>query len=104
MKRLTPFQAIRRECRFCQRTTPDRCRSSCVLNKRTSPRKTPLGRIRAYCREVCPGYRCIGGDQLWIIGTSERCWLFPFRNGRNPHLAKPENRREKIGAEQGHGR
>jgi hypothetical protein len=98
MKRLTPFQAIRRECRFCRRTTPDRCLSDCVLNKKTSPRASPAGRIRKYCRQTCLVFPCGDGNQLWL-GTSETCWLFPFRNGRNPYLAKLEDLREKIGAE-----
>lgn len=94
-KRLTPFQAIRRECRFCRKTTPDKCLIDCVLNKKTSPRKSPTGRIWSYCRQTCPGYRCDNGDQIYIIGTTERCWLLPFRNGKNPYLAKLKDLREK---------
>jgi hypothetical protein len=103
MKRLTPFQAIRRECRFCRRTTPDKCLSDCVLNKKSSPRKSPTGRIWSYCRQTCPGYRCDNGDQIYIIGTMERCWLLPFRNGKNPYLAKRKVPREKIGTEKREG-
>jgi hypothetical protein len=82
-KRLTPFQAIRRECRFCGRTTPERCPADCVLNKKTSPRASPAGRIRKYCREICEDFpaRC-DGDLLWRLGTNQTCWLHPYRTGR----------------------
>ena len=102
MKRLTPFQSIRRECRFCRRTTPDKCLSDCVLNKKTAPRKSPTGRIWSYCRQTCPAFPCGDGNQFWL-GTSETCWLFPFRNGRNPYLAKRKDPREKIGTEEREG-
>lgn len=99
MARLTPFQAILRECRFCSRTTPDKCSSKrCPLSRRSPSRKSPASRIRAYCRLVCPGFPCAGGDQLPIIGTRIPCWLYPFRSGRAPAWAKQRKTVREVSA------
>ena len=85
---MTPKQAIRNECKFCNNTTTFvGCASGdCKLNDSTL---TQVKRIKAHCLTCVPeqtyeGVRSCSG-QVANFEDGRACPLHPFRLGKNPH-------------------
>lgn len=84
MKRLTPAQAIKAECRDCMGGQYITCTSDlCMLGG--SPMvvrpATPLKRIKAHCQYCAPD---MDVDECEISD----CPLYPYRYGKNPYKSK----------------
>ena len=56
------------------------------------PIRQPLKAIRAHCLE------CVGGSSDEVkLCTAPKCWLYPYRFGKNPFRAPPsEKQRESA--------
>ncbi len=56
-RRLTPSEAIRKECRWCKNGSRFECESKlCKLNPDVTPTLTPLKRIKTHCID------CVGSE------------------------------------------
>ena len=56
------------------------------------PIRQPLKAIRAHCLE------CVGGSSDEVkLCTAPKCWLYPYRFGKNPFRAPPSEKQREQG-------
>jgi len=91
-------RAIKRECRFCSGGPQSACRTeTCKLHPSVFECRSSVKRIKAHCLECAAhgsgetrheAVRNCSGRLLRENGNGGKCWLHPFRLGKNPNRPK----------------
>jgi hypothetical protein len=86
---ISAAQAITRECRFCTNKAQSECITKrCNLHPGVwSGKRSKVRQIRAHCLECAGTPQAVAGcsgNLLRDNGNGGKCWLHPYRFGKNP--------------------